>query len=161
MPDTLEILSPPPATGQAWLRPEDVITEVLAKLARELDLGRRFQPERQTRPLRPFERGYWRVDCGGWGPALRRDAWAFLADYVGRRGAAGWGVSVRRDAAFERLRLYCWGCAVGHMYLVLYLVSRRQVLYSGMEWIAADGEAVVVMGKRPPPGPGSRGRRRA
>ncbi|KAH6854466.1 hypothetical protein B0I37DRAFT_410553 [Chaetomium sp. MPI-CAGE-AT-0009] len=144
----LAIHSPPPLTSHRDLRPEDLITEVLAKLARELDLAKRFQPASQTRALRPFERGYWLVDCSGWDAGLKRSAWAFLADYLGK-GAAGWGTSCTRDPAFSRLRVYCWGGVVGHMYLVLYLVSKRRVLYTGTEWVGAEGMPVVVMGARP------------
>ncbi|KAK4099779.1 hypothetical protein N658DRAFT_498022 [Parathielavia hyrcaniae] len=150
LPDTLEILSPPPLTDQRELRPEDMITDVLAKLARELDLEKRFRPESQTRGLRPFERGYWLVDCASWGPELKRSAWGFLAEYLGK-GAGGWGTVCRRDEGFSHLQLYCWGCVVGHMYLVLYLACRRRVLYTGTRWIGADGEAVVVMGAKPGP----------
>ncbi|KAL2017813.1 hypothetical protein VTK56DRAFT_1615 [Thermocarpiscus australiensis] len=149
--DTLEILSPPPCTAEKELRPEDMITEVLASLARELNLEKRFQPASQTRDLRPFERGYWLVDCSSWEPALKRSAWGFLTDYLGK-GAAGWGTSCRRDRDFSWIRLYCWGCVVGHMYLVLYLMSRRRVLYTGASWIGGDGKAVVVMGARAAPG---------
>lgn len=148
VPDCLEILSPPPATAQRELRPEDMITDVLARLARELNLDRRFKPQSQARELRPFERGYWLVDCSSWEPALKRSAWGFLADYLGK-GAAGWGTSCRRDPDFSWIRLYCWGCAVGHMYLVLYLMSKRKVLYTGASWIGAEGGPVVVMGAKP------------
>jgi hypothetical protein len=125
-----------------------MITDVLARLARELNLEKRFRPESQTRDLRPFERGYWLVDCGSWDAELKRAAWGFLTDYLGK-GAAGWGTLCRRDRDFSYLRLYCWGCVVGHMYLVLYLASKRKVLYTGTRWIGGDGEAVVVMGARP------------
>ncbi|KAL2182718.1 hypothetical protein L209DRAFT_602341 [Thermothelomyces heterothallicus CBS 203.75] len=146
--DTLEILSPPPITSLRELRPEDMVTDVLASLARELDLEKRFRPESQIRELRPFERGYWLVDCSAWEPDLKRSAWGFLTDYL-RKGAAGWGTSCRRDREFSRIRLYCWGCVVGHMYLVLYLMSKRRVLYSGASWVDGEGKAVVVMGPRP------------
>jgi len=127
-----------------------MITDVLASLARELDLEKRFQPESRTRDLRPLERGYWLVDCAGWDAGLKRSAWVFLADYLGK-GAAGWGTSCRRDEGFSWIRLYCWGCVVGHMYLVLYLMSKRRVLYSGASWVGGDGKPVVVMGARPAP----------
>ncbi|KAL2134764.1 hypothetical protein VTI74DRAFT_10920 [Chaetomium olivicolor] len=148
--DALEILSPPPLTGQRELRPEDMITDILARLARELDLEKRYKPESQTRHLRPFERGYWLLDCSSWEPELKRSAWGFLSDYLGK-GAAGWGTSCKRDREFSWIRLYCWGCVVGHMYLLLYLMSKRRVLYTGASWIGADERAVVVMRARPGP----------
>ena len=124
-----------------------MITDVLASLARELDLAKRFQPASQVRALLPMERGYWLVDCAGWEDDLKRSAWAFLDDYV-RKGAAGWGTTCRRDRDFSWIRVYCWGGVVGHLYLVLYLMSKRKVLYTGTRWVAADGRAVVVMGAR-------------
>ncbi|KAK3311276.1 uncharacterized protein B0T15DRAFT_68509 [Chaetomium strumarium] len=145
--DTLEILSPPPITGQRELRPEDMITDVLAGLARELNLEKRFKPETQTRDLHPFERGYWLVDCSSWEPELKQSAWSFLADYLSK-GCAGWGTSCRRDQDFSWIRVYCWGCVVGHLYLVVYLVSKRRVLYTGTSWIGGDGKPVVAMGAR-------------
>lgn len=158
--NALTIHSPPPSTSPHPLHPSDLITPVLARLATTLDLPRRFQPTSQTRPLRPFERGYWRVDCRGWPPPLKRSAWGFMADYLGK-GAAGWGTWCTRDGdgdgdgdekggeGFGWLRVYCWGGVVGHMYLVVYLMSRRRVLETGAEWVGAEGEAVVVVGARP------------
>jgi hypothetical protein len=145
--DTLEIRSPEPPVGCRDLEPADVVTDVLAKLARDLNLQKRFKPESQSRQLRPFERGYWLVDCTTWETALKQSSWGFLTDYLAK-GAAGWGIWCRRDEAFTYMRLYCWGCVVGHMYLVLYLMSKRKLLYTGAEWIAADGKAVVVMGAK-------------
>ena len=145
--DTLVIESPPPLTTHRTLGIADMITDVLASLARELDLAKRFQPASQARALRPFERGYWLVDCAGWDYDLKCSAWAFLADYV-RKGAAGWGTTCRRDRDFSWIRVYCWGGVVGHLYLVLYLMSKRRVLYTGTSWVAADGGVVVVMGVR-------------
>ena len=150
IPGHLEIISPGPLTAQRELHPEDMITEVLARLARELDLSKRYKPESQARDLRPFERGYWLVDCSAWEPELKRSAWGFLTDYLGK-GAAGWGTSCKRDRDFSWIRLYCWGCVTGHMYLVLYLMSKRRVLYTGTRWIGAEGREVVVMGARPAP----------
>ncbi|KAK4237860.1 hypothetical protein C8A03DRAFT_34159 [Achaetomium macrosporum] len=145
--DTLEILSPPPITGQRELRPEDMVTDVLATLAQKLNLEKRFRPESQTRDLRPFERGYWLVDCTSWEPELKQSAWAFLTDYLSK-GCAGWGTSCRRDPNFSWIRLYCWGCVVGHTYLVVYLMSQRRILYTGTSWIGGDGKPVIVMGAR-------------
>ncbi|KAL2154022.1 hypothetical protein VTH82DRAFT_2698 [Thermothelomyces myriococcoides] len=150
--EALEILSPPPITSLRELRAEDMVTDVLASLARELDLKKRFRPESQVRELRPFERGYWLVDCSAWESELKQFAWDFLADYL-HKGAAGWGTSCRRDKDFSRIRLYCWGCIVGHMYLVLYLMSKRRILYSGASWIDGEGKAVVAMGPRARPAP--------
>ncbi|KAL2269811.1 hypothetical protein VTJ83DRAFT_1995 [Remersonia thermophila] len=151
--DALEIIPPPPPASSRDLRPEDLVTDLLARLARELDLDRRFRPASQSRPLRPFERGYWLLDCRAWEPELKRSAWSFLASYLAK-GAAGWGTSCRRDEPFHRLRVYGWGCTVGHIYLVLYLASRRRVLSTGAKWVAGGGEVVVVMPEKAGTGDG-------
>lgn len=143
----LQIYAPSPPAAQTDLRPEDVISPVLAKLATELDLSVRFRPQSQTRELRPFERGYWLVETASWPADLKLSAWMFLTDYI-EKGIAGWGTSCSRDQDFRWLRLRCWGCVVGHMHLLLYVASRRQVKDMGMKWFGGDGEAVVVMAPR-------------
>lgn len=85
-----------------------------------------------------------------WDRELKESCWSFLADYLGG-GAAGWGIWCTRDEGFTRLRMYCWGAVVGHMHLVLYIMSKREVLYTGMEWVDADGEVVIRMEPRPRP----------
>ncbi|KAK4192699.1 hypothetical protein QBC35DRAFT_372965 [Podospora australis] len=144
----LQIISPSPATDNKHLCPEDMVTDVLRRLAQELKLEKRFRPEVQTRELRSFERGYWYVDCSSWTPELRHSTWIFLTDYL-EKGIAGWGTSCSRDCDYTFFRLRCWGCVAGHMYLVIYVASRRQVLCTGMSWIGADGQHVIKMGTKP------------
>lgn len=142
--DGLEIRAPEPPVGCGALAVSDVVTRKLEKLAWDADIGKRFRPKEQRRELRPFERGYWAVDCSAWPADVRRGAWAFLANYVSE-GGAGWGVWCRRDEHYRWMRLYCWGCAVGHMHLLLYLASQRELNYTGTTWVGGDGEVVVVM----------------
>lgn len=120
------------------------MTEKLEKLARDVDIRKRFRPREMRRVLRPFERGYWHVDCSAWPDSIKRDTWGFLTNYVSN-GDAGWGIWCRRDKDYKWIRLYCWGCAIGHMHLLLYLASRRELNYTGTTWVGGDGEAVVVM----------------
>ena len=120
--EDLELLAPEPTISAGPLEPEALVTANLARLAQSLDAAQPFRPRTQARALRLTERGYWVVDCRGWSPRLRRDAWAFLANYVGT-GAAGWGVACRRDADFAALRAYCWGAVVPHVYRLLYVIS--------------------------------------
>lgn len=158
----LEIYSPQPPTSDHLFdlfscenneqEPNDddtsLITPILAKLASDLNLPKRFRPSLRTRDLRPYERGYWLVDCTSWDRELKESFWLFLADYLDR-GHAGWGVWCTRDEGFTRLRMYCWGAIVGHIYLAMYIMSKRQVLYTGMEWVDGDGEVVIRMDARP------------
>jgi hypothetical protein len=121
------------------------VTKTLEKLARDVDINKRFVvPKRQTRELRPFERGYWMVNCSAWPEEVRHKAWGFLTNYVGN-GVAGWGVWCRRDQEFNWIRLYCWGSIAGHMHLVLYLASQRQLNYTRSTWIDGEGEVVITM----------------
>lgn len=146
--DHLDIMSPAPSVALRELQPADMITETLSNLADRVVLQERYRPRSQTRELRPFERGYWLLDCSSWGKALKDDAWEFLSDYLSQ-GYAGWGISCKRDQAFTWIRLYCWGCVVGHMYLVLWLASKRRAKHIGMSWVAGDGKPVIVTGARP------------
>ncbi|OIW35163.1 hypothetical protein CONLIGDRAFT_639467 [Coniochaeta ligniaria NRRL 30616] len=140
----LEIHAPEPTVSCAELDISVVITEPLKKLATDLDINTRFQPRHRTRDPRPFERGHWFVDCSAWPESVRMNTWAFLTNYVGN-GVAGWGIWCRRNQEFTWMRLYCWGCVVGHMHLLLYISSQRQLNYTQTTWIGGDGEAVIIM----------------
>ena len=45
----------------------------------------------------------------------------------------------------EVAKIYCWGEVVGHIWLLLFIASRRGVRGVGSKWIDASGEAVLVM----------------
>ena len=143
----LQICSPEPPTSCRTLDGPALITPTLEKLANDLHIEKRYRPKVQTRDVRPFERGYWLLDCSTWKDSLKKTAWGFLANYVGT-GVAGWGIWCTRDRDFTKIRLYCWGAVVGHMYLLLYLASVRNILYTGSTWVGADGGVVVTMGAR-------------
>ncbi|KAG6264268.1 hypothetical protein E4U48_006314 [Claviceps purpurea] len=141
-PNTATTIVPPsPPPSVRTLSPPQLIPPQLEKLSR--DLSSRYNPL-PHRPLDPFERGYWLVDCSRWAAGTRRETWVFLTNYL-RSGLAGWGIWCSRDEASEGedLKLYCWGHVVKHMYLLLYLASGREVKYTGAEW--RDGEGVVVV----------------
>ncbi|KAI0486231.1 hypothetical protein F4859DRAFT_361746 [Xylaria cf. heliscus] len=145
--ESLEISYLEPPTSESHIEPQDLITEGLQRLGRDVGLPSRFRPKQQTRELRPYERGHWLLDCSSWEPRLKRDAWAFLANYIGT-GTAGWGVLCRRDRDFRELRAYCWGSVVAHIYYVLWLSSQRKIVFTGSTWIDAGGARVIVMGSR-------------
>ncbi|KAK9788885.1 hypothetical protein SCARD494_09401 [Seiridium cardinale] len=144
---SLELHPPDPFVGCGSMAAEDLITPALEELAGALRTSKRYMPESTTRELRPFERGFWSVDCTGWPQDLKTETWMFLANHIGT-GLAGWGVSCRRDQHFTWLRFYCWGFIVGHIYLLLYLASRRRICHSDATWIDGEGERVVNMGKK-------------
>ncbi|KAM0245118.1 hypothetical protein ACHAP5_005658 [Fusarium lateritium] len=136
---SLEIRPPSPSVGVDDIDPADLISEKLAKLAR--DLSSRYRPT-PIRDVDPFERGYWLLDCRDWNPPVRFDTWVFLSNYL-KSGLAGWGTWCRRDKAHDWIRLYCWGHVAKHTYLLLYLASGRHVKATGAKWYGADGEAVL------------------
>lgn len=137
--DALEIRPPSPPAGIMDLEPADLVSDKLAKLAK--DLSSRYRPliKRETEPL---ERGYWLLDCTGWSQDTRHEAWVFLANYL-RSGLAGWGVWCRRDETHTLIRFYCWAHVAKHTYLLLYLASGRHLKTTGAQWIGADGEVVL------------------
>ncbi|RYP39702.1 hypothetical protein DL767_002083 [Monosporascus sp. MG133] len=145
--ESLELYAPEPPISVSPMEPGDLITPNLERLAKDFEAQKPFRPTEQLRELRPTERGYWLLDCSTWSANLKRDAWAFLANYVGT-GTAGWGVSCRRDADFQWLRTYCWGVVVPHIYLLLYLATQREILFTGTSWVDGEGKTAIIMGAR-------------
>jgi hypothetical protein len=141
--ELLEIRSVAPTSNEK-LDAKSLITPPLAQLAEQLSLPIRFKPLRQSRPLRPMERGYWHVNCSSWGSELKDEFWKFLEAYL-EKGLAGWGVWCMKDIETDSVRMYCWGEIVGHIYLLLYMVSQRKVKGSGAKWIDGEGLAVITM----------------
>lgn len=147
---SLSIRPPSPPTGIVNLALPNLVSAKLAKLAH--DLSSRYRPILH-RALNPLERGYWLVDCTTWPADTRTDAWVFLKSYVGS-GLAGWGVWCKRssgdicegsggDEKHTSIRLYGWAHVVKHTYLLLYLVSGRQLKTTGAKWYDADGKVAV------------------
>ncbi|OTB08857.1 hypothetical protein M426DRAFT_18926 [Hypoxylon sp. CI-4A] len=141
--ESLELRAPDPEVSIMDITDDDFITPGLEKLAKALKDPKRYRLKEQARELRPSERGYWLIDCSAWDDQLKRDAWAYLANYVGT-GVAGWGIWCTRDPDFQWLRVYCWGVVTAHIYLLLYLASQRRILYTGSSWVDGEGIAVLV-----------------
>lgn len=137
--NSLEIRPPSPPVGIDDVDPSDLISEKLAKLAR--DLSSRYRPD-PKRAVDPFERGYWFLDCTDWSAEIRFETWGFLSNYL-RSGLAGWGTWCRRDRSHDWIRLYCWGHVAKHTYLLLYLASGRQLKTTGASWYDADGQLAI------------------
>ncbi|KAH7133586.1 hypothetical protein EDB81DRAFT_804637 [Dactylonectria macrodidyma] len=137
--NSLEIRAPSPPVGVDDIDPKDLVSEKMAKLAR--DLSTRYEPD-SKRVIDPFERGYWLLDCTSWSPEARFAAWVFLNNYL-RSGLAGWGTWCRRDGSHTWIRLYCFGHVAKHTYLLLYLASGRQLKHTGANWHGADGDVAL------------------
>ncbi|TRX93889.1 hypothetical protein FHL15_005271 [Xylaria flabelliformis] len=145
--ESLEIRPPEPPISELYIEPQDLVTHGLQKLSHDAGTRPGYRPEKQTRQLNPYERGYWLLDCSSWEPQLKRQAWASLANHVGL-GVAGWGVWCKRDPSFMELRVFCWGTVVPHIWYVLWLLTQGKVVYTGCSWIDAEGKRVVIMGSR-------------
>ncbi|CAI4216767.1 unnamed protein product [Parascedosporium putredinis] len=136
---------PPPHPAPRGPRPPPRPGQALPPREREREPRRRARTS--SGPHRPFERGYWLLDCSAWDPAARWRAWSFLAHWI-RSGFAGWGVSCYRDEPLSWIRTYCWGSVAGHIYLLLYLVTVRRLKYMDMSWIGDDGVPKIFVAAR-------------
>ncbi|CAJ2504069.1 Uu.00g114630.m01.CDS01 [Anthostomella pinea] len=125
---------------------KDFTTLVLAKLRADLDIAKRFDKrvDKRTKDIQLFERGFWQLDCTGWDNQLRFEAWAYITNYVAS-GMGDWGFWAVRDEEFPRIRVYCWGQTVPHAYLLLYLASQREILFTGASWYDGGGQEAIVM----------------
>ena len=52
---------------------------------------------------------------------------------------------MREPASSLRVRVFCWGEVVKHVYLMLYVASKSKVRKLGLKWEDAGGEIVVRM----------------
>lgn len=156
----------PPATSCA--RFNSHVTPALIGLYNKLDLSSRYKPNHVSRSVRQSERGYWLVQTHSWSVALQIDFWRFLEQWIGS-GKAGWGVWCTRDMKDDeedddddgkgqkdsgtqpagsepnagRVKVFCWGEVVQHVYLMLYVASKSKIRKVAPAWIDADGEVIV------------------
>jgi hypothetical protein len=126
---------------------ESHITNPLRLLVEKADIADRYEPVSVTRDLRDTERGYWLFDISTWSATLQLDFFRFLTRMIGE-GRVGWGIWCTRDAESadkSPVRVYCWGEVARHVYLLLYAASKSKIRKLGLQWIDAEGEAVVQM----------------
>ena len=73
--------------------------------------------------------------------------WRKCTKSIGELGRAGWGVSVYREGEEENvlIKIFCWGEVLGHVWILLWVLSEKLVSYVPMEWGDGDGEVVVRM----------------
>jgi hypothetical protein len=144
---TLEIRPTPPRTSSSTLLEESLVTEPLKQLVAKVSSSQciyPFIPLRQTRELRSMERGYWLVNCQQWDRSTRIRCWGFLGQTIGR-DLIGWGVSCTRDPETSKIRVYCWGTVVEHIYLLLHMASASKIKGTGACWLGGDGTAIIIM----------------
>jgi len=141
LPTTIRAPAPLPS-----LQPfETHITESLKYLSETASLAQTYKPVSVSRDLEQSERGCWTFDITPWPAQLRSEFFQFLAKMI-ESGRVGWGVwCVREPASSLRVRLFCWGEIVRHIYLMLYVASKSKVRKLGLRWEDAGGEVVVQM----------------
>jgi hypothetical protein len=79
--------------------------------------------------------------------------WQNFSSFI-EKGKAGWGsrmvgeeVSDDRSGVERkvRIRIFCWGEVLGHMYLAAWVFSDKLAARIPMRWIAGDGSCIVEM----------------
>jgi len=151
-----EIWARPPTTDSLdWSSATSHLTSELCAL--EQKLGKRYRPALETRPLDPWERGYWLLDTDTWPVGIQIHFWEFLSTHV-RRGVAGFAtwsemeIKMSSDgklAGLGKVKIWCWGDQVMHIYLLILVASKLGVWKSGAEWRDWKGELVVQVRPRP------------
>ena len=91
----------------------------------------------------------------GWGVWCTREAFDQECRPLGasKEGTNGDGTAtVHPDASVSvtprsnglgRVRVFCWGEVVEHVYLLLYVASRSRIRKVGAVWVDADEEVVI------------------
>lgn len=144
----LTIRAPQPSVSSASLTPSSLVTRSLESMHLKVPPSFHLCPTRITRPLRPFERGYWHIPLHHWPLARRHRCWAFVGDSIAK-GKAGWGVCAQRDAEWSYMRLYCWGRIVGELWSLLCIAAEgvQHIRGVGAVWIGGDGCVIVEAGE--------------
>ncbi|KAF2132715.1 hypothetical protein P153DRAFT_333241 [Dothidotthia symphoricarpi CBS 119687] len=137
----------PPAPEVSIAQPGTLpsqITEYLAAI--KIQYSARFKPSKKLRTLESDERGYWSVGCTTWSQNIQHEFWTRLCEYV-QSGKLGWGTTLHRDLGSSRtigrVKMYCWGEVVEHLWLLLWVCSKGRVSGSGSKWVDADGITIV------------------
>ncbi|CAE7000603.1 hypothetical protein CFE70_001029 [Pyrenophora teres f. teres 0-1] len=122
------------------------VTKALRALKKEHP--KRFRPLKQRGTPKADDRGFWFIDCAHWSLHHQQEFWNHMCDQIAS-GRLGWGVTLYREGgtsqSLGRVKLYCWGEVVEHMWLVLWLFSRANVIGSKLKWFDADGNAIFEM----------------
>jgi hypothetical protein len=73
--------------------------------------------------------------------------WETTSQFI-KEGKLGWGVRLVKDSldtCLWKVRLFTWGETVGHIWLVLWVLSEKLTGCVPMEWISGDGTVIVKM----------------
>jgi len=149
-----EIWPPPPeANSLDWHTNKSHVTQDLLNLEPIINPAKRYKPLSQSRALVAWERGYWHIDTDSWSVGTQLNVWKMLEKTI-KRGAAGYAtwceMTGRRGyhgslIGLGKIKLWCWGDEVMHMYLLLYTASLRKVAKVGAQWRSWNGDVIVQM----------------
>ncbi|KAK5459405.1 hypothetical protein LTS15_003533 [Exophiala xenobiotica] len=159
-----EIRGPNAKGGQARFRTH--VTKTLGRLAIRVPLSNHFRPVYVARDVNVLERGYWQFSIHIVDSAIPQDArkeeaacvwtekdfvqfWQNLSRFV-QDGKAGWGTALVKEEDGERqwrIRLFTWAEVLGHVWLVLWVLSDKLTERIPMQWIAGDGTLIVKMSR--------------
>jgi hypothetical protein len=144
-----EAFPPPPKVSTAC--PGRLPSQVTRHLAAiKAQNPKRFRYSKKHRTPKADERGYWSIACSIWPIYLQHEFWTSLCEHVSS-GRLGWGTTLHREAAdahtLGQVRLYCWAEVAEHMWLILWLCSKGQLVRSASasasKWIDSDGAVVL------------------
>ncbi|CAD6453074.1 7b3bdc61-a740-45c4-aceb-0263b7072f41 [Sclerotinia trifoliorum] len=131
-----------PQTSSGDLTPANLVTTSLGLLVSIQELRAVYKPTLQTRPCRPFERGYWLVDIQSLDYHVKQNLWSYLFRHISK-GDSGWGVSAERTDDWKSVRVNCWGGVVKEIYTLLFIASESKMQVGDACWKDGGGETVV------------------
>lgn len=167
------VLGPNPKGGRSRFTTH--LTKTLERVSKRVPLSRYFRPAYVARDVGVLERGYWqfciRIEDGSirkprrasseqhhsppWTEGDFGQFWQGISQFI-QHGKAGWGtrlVKEARDSNQWSIRLFTWAELLGHIWVILWILSDKLIQGVPMQWIAGDGSVVVQM-------PGAKTRRR-
>ncbi|KAF2831367.1 hypothetical protein CC86DRAFT_138514 [Ophiobolus disseminans] len=139
----------PPAPKVSIEHPGRLPTQITNHLAAiKAQNPKRFRYSKKHRTPKADERGYWSISCSDWPASLQHEFWTLLHEHVSS-GRLGWGTTLHREASsthsLGQVRLYTWAEVAEHIWLMLWLCSKGQIVGSKTKWIDAGGAAVFEM----------------
>ncbi|EXJ88518.1 hypothetical protein A1O1_05448 [Capronia coronata CBS 617.96] len=162
LPD--DVRGPHPRGGRSKFSTH--ITKTLERVSTRVPLPKYFRPAYVARDVGVLERGYWQffitINDRRAGKSRRSSGeqtkphwtekefshfWQAISLFI-QQGKAGWGTRLlkeSRDSLEWRIRLFTWGELLGHIWVILWILSDKLTQSVPMQWFAGDGSVVVQM----------------
>ncbi|KAL2406634.1 hypothetical protein ABEF93_007792 [Exophiala dermatitidis] len=143
------------------------ITKTLEKVSARVPLAKYFRPAFVARDVGVLERGYWQfsVKLGPrsskqprrspaehaqtpvWTEQEFEQFWHGVSQFISQ-GKAGFGTRLTKDPWEKhqyRIRVFTWAEILGHIWIIMWILSDKLTQGVPMQWIAGDGSVVVQM----------------